>query len=1044
MAFQESGERRKGGLWPNERRRRGRPGWGRQNADVSPAEDGADQGVGQGAGDGAEERVIEPRETALDGPEPADVGAGRSDLAVAARMAPPIVGGADSAWSDSAWSDVDADAAAVASRAPRSGGGAATSPADAWSDATASDAVAGAEPAAQAAKAAAVERSGDALARLCGWTAAAAAAMVLFAPAAIFALMTTNAPTWTLAAPALAALPLIAVAAAALIRPAAPLLFALAHAPIVGVAAWLTWSSGGATSPMAPWTFAALAALIVLGGRRVVFWTAVAAGAALAAALWLAPIAPMQLIGYAPRADRELVSLVAWLCAGAALAAAAWAAHTSWISALPPLRQPTIAARRALSALSEDAAVAAVRVGADGVACEVYGSTEAAFGLPARDLTSAPLEALVHPDDRPSFVGLMRSDPQRAAGETALAATERGGGAAAIQQLRLRSQYGAFRWVEATLAAPGAYPIQSEGRRASAIWGRAPAASAPDDRILVLRARRRRGDSGRVDADRAGLLAHVHDGLRRELTTVVGYSDMLKNEIFGPLGADRYREYAALAHDGGAHLLELVDELLELAAVDAGRVGADAALIDPIPVIEGAARLAKRRAERRGVALETDAPPTTPHLRTDRRALRRVLVNLFLDTARRCSVGDVVFLQVQTEPDAISFKFFARQASSAPGRAPAERDAAVGSAAAGLAAGDARAPALIGRADERADMDGVDETDGCDSNAEGVTELGEARLGRLVAISLAERLSGGLLFADGESAFERLGDPRDGQARLIVEAIFPIGSAAKIASDKVATTNIAPPEAPARRVPAPVPARAPAAPPSPAAAGCGGGRPDARALARSSGQGGQGGAGDGVGGGAAGAAPSAARPAEERPADFRTDLASELGRKLGRRLGPPLNTARPTRLSPSARSLGHELRARHRRGVAEEFGVPAAGAEAETGREGGGLDGGRGLDGARALGGGRLEPRRRAFELVVDAEIVIDPSENPPGAGDVEGLDLVGADGVVDQPAPSRRSRADPSDSHGEDGDADNASAEDVDGPLFGDAQPQRKSTPSS
>lgn len=587
----------------------------------------------------------------------------------------------------------------------------------------------------------------------------AAAALALFAPATILILALTDAPLWAMAPSALGALPLAAAAGAASLRPTSLRLIAWAHAPLIAAAVWLTWVSGGLLSPIAPWVFAGLAAAAILGGGAaalIAAATAVLLGVAAAAA----PEPPVTLIGYAPRADRHVAAALSWGAAAGALGMTAWAATRAWASALPPLRHPTIAARRALARLVEDSGVAGLRLDEAGAVRQVIGAPESAFDMPARELIGVAIGDMAHPDDRASLDALI--DHKHADG-----GADGPEGLTTIY-MRLRSRYGGFRWVEAAVLPARGYPQKSRALREGSLAH----AAAEAERLLIVRARRRaETPAGAAEGvDKAGLLAHVHDGLRQELKAIVGYTDILRSEIFGPIGGERYREYARLAHDGGAHLLELVDELLELAAVDAGRVGAADALIDPVPVIDGAVRLAGQRADTMGVALEADAPPSTPHMRADRRALRRVLINLLVDVARRARMGDRLLLRVEAEETAISFKISVVHAEGvrAP-RAPLADDRPRLAGAAGAQ------PTLEPPVGAQPDMANGPAADAAEQN--GVSELSEARLGRLVALSLADRMSGGLLFADGDDVFDPIAPGAPGSETAVVEAIFPLGAA---------------------------------------------------------------------------------------------------------------------------------------------------------------------------------------------------------------------------------------------------------------------------
>ncbi|MEO1328065.1 MAG: HAMP domain-containing sensor histidine kinase [Pseudomonadota bacterium] len=602
-------------------------------------------------------------------------------------------------------------------------------------------------------------RPSGALTRLGGGQAIAAAAPAAFAPLAVMALSIDDAPLWAAALVVVAAAPLVGLAGLATGRAAPAWSFAAATAPLIAATAFFTWTSGGALSPAAPWAFAALLAAAVVGGARSAAFAGLAA-AALVLALAFAPDPPIRFLGFQPRDQREMIAAISWGGAAAAAAAAVWAALTSWARALPPLRHPTIAARQALSILAQAGEVCALRIDRDGRITQSIGAPEATLAIDREALRGMNVETITHPDDQ-EVVAALLGDPARridAADPDAPPPEDR---AAARLTVRMHSKLGGFRWIEAE-AWPGDAAPRPPGGPESA-----------DDALLVLRARWRPGAEVEdlADPEREGFLAHVNGDLRSAVKSVVGYTEILKNELFGPLGADRYRDYASRAHEGGAQLLEMIDELLDLAAIEAGRFAAQTERVDPAPLADGAMRLVRARAEDAGVALAVEVAPNTPHIVADRRALRRVLVNMMLDAIARGRMGDVAKLRVEAEEDAVRFQLIAVARPSAVGAFPATHGTAEDPASEGFGApiGSRDDPALRGR-------------------------VGEARLGRMVASNLAERMGGSVMFA---SPLEEIGaDPgftrgAGGRESVYAEAILPVAPPVSDPRDAAAAKALA-------------------------------------------------------------------------------------------------------------------------------------------------------------------------------------------------------------------------------------------------------------
>lgn len=121
-------------------------------------------------------------------------------------------------------------------------------------------------------------------------------------------------------------------------------------------------------------------------------------------------------------------------------------------------------------------------------------------------------------------------------------------------------------------------------------------------------------------------VAEVSHELRTPLTHILGFSEMIERQIFGELGA-RYVEYAGLIRKSGTHLLGLVNDLLDLSRIEAGRYELDMQPFDVRAVIEEVVRLSTDSAEKKQIALGMITPETPLTIRADDRAVKRMLIN---------------------------------------------------------------------------------------------------------------------------------------------------------------------------------------------------------------------------------------------------------------------------------------------------------------------------------------------------------------------------------------------------------------------------------
>jgi cell cycle sensor histidine kinase DivJ len=123
-------------------------------------------------------------------------------------------------------------------------------------------------------------------------------------------------------------------------------------------------------------------------------------------------------------------------------------------------------------------------------------------------------------------------------------------------------------------------------------------------------------------------LANMSHELRTPLNAIIGFSEVMTHEMFGPLGVPRYLEYSRLIHESGNHLLELINGVLDMSKIEAGKFDLSEEVFDLNAVAEAAVRFLKLPAERAGVALKTAIPRETAFIFADKRAVKQILVNL--------------------------------------------------------------------------------------------------------------------------------------------------------------------------------------------------------------------------------------------------------------------------------------------------------------------------------------------------------------------------------------------------------------------------------
>lgn len=148
-----------------------------------------------------------------------------------------------------------------------------------------------------------------------------------------------------------------------------------------------------------------------------------------------------------------------------------------------------------------------------------------------------------------------------------------------------------------------------------------------------------------ASAIHAAAMAHE---LRTPLTHILGFSEMMQSQIFGPL-APKYLEYAGLIRSSGTHLLSLVNDLMDLSRIEAGAWRMERATFNAVLVCGEAAAQSEGQAGVKGVTLRfTPATPAIP-VTADARALRQIVLNLVANAVKFTPKGGAVKVAVRVE-----------------------------------------------------------------------------------------------------------------------------------------------------------------------------------------------------------------------------------------------------------------------------------------------------------------------------------------------------------------------------------------------------------
>jgi two-component system, cell cycle sensor histidine kinase PleC len=168
-----------------------------------------------------------------------------------------------------------------------------------------------------------------------------------------------------------------------------------------------------------------------------------------------------------------------------------------------------------------------------------------------------------------------------------------------------------------------------------------------NDLIEQLTAAKIESDKARQKAETAShakseFLANMSHELRTPLNAILGFSEIMKGEVFGPLGSPQYTDYSRHINDSGQHLLGLINDVLDLAKIEAGRYVVRAVEIDVRQAIDTAMKMFTVQASEGNVTLKVEVEQGLPLLLADERAMQQVLLNLISNAVKFTPAGGTV------------------------------------------------------------------------------------------------------------------------------------------------------------------------------------------------------------------------------------------------------------------------------------------------------------------------------------------------------------------------------------------------------------------
>ncbi len=414
--------------------------------------------------------------------------------------------------------------------------------------------------------------------------------------------------------------------------------FAAAHlasaANFAGLVTYCAWLTGGLSSWLIPWMVAVPLEAALATDRRIVAWAAGVAGHGLTI------LGLGEWFGYmqAPHALSLSPILLAFI---GAMTATAYCAALAVMVQLVHKRSETAirAGEERYRLLAENATDMITRHDEKGRVVFASLRAQQLFGEPAQKIIGDGLFERVHVADRPAYL-------------TALSRCHADSEPIAVEfRVRRAGAAGPARYVWVEMRCRPMRPQDTTAVERPSIV--AVTRDVSDRKAQEAELTRTRDEAVSASRAKTQFLANMSHELRTPLNAVIGFSEILNRELFGALGEARYRDYARLIHESGEHLLNVVNDILDMSKIEAGKFKIVKEPFEVASLVKSCCDLMRHTAEQRSLSLIVDVAPGIPELPADKRACKQMLLNVISNAIKFTDPGGWVRVSARVEGESV-------------------------------------------------------------------------------------------------------------------------------------------------------------------------------------------------------------------------------------------------------------------------------------------------------------------------------------------------------------------------------------------------------
>ena len=401
-----------------------------------------------------------------------------------------------------------------------------------------------------------------------------------------------------------------------------------------GLVTYCAWATGGLVSGLLPWLVVVPLEAALATDRRNVVWSAAAAG------IGLCVLAVLTGLSLVPALYASSPAVFVFIGAASAMAYAA--GLVAIVQLVHAQSEGAVRASEERYQLRAEATNDLVTRHDDkGRVVFASAAAQRLFGEPTRRLLGDGLFERVHVSDRPAYLTTLSRCRANSESLSAEFRVRRAGNGEAAT----------YTWVEMQCR-----PTQraDRGKRDHAgivaairdISGR----KARETELLKARDIAEGANQAKTQ-----FLARMSHELRTPLNAVIGFSEVLNRELYGSLGEARYRDYARLIHESGEHLLGVVNDILDMSKIEAGKFQIVRESFDVASLINSCCDLMRHTAEKSSITLKVDVAPDIPKLAADNRACKQILLNVIANAIKFTKPGGWVRVSAHVEARDVVF-----------------------------------------------------------------------------------------------------------------------------------------------------------------------------------------------------------------------------------------------------------------------------------------------------------------------------------------------------------------------------------------------------